>query len=281
MNYRHIYHAGNFADVFKHIVLMLVIEHLKQKDKPFFVLDTHAGIGLYDLQSVEAQKTQEAAAGIHRIWDRQDKPEAVKRYCGLVKRLNPAKGLPRFYPGSPVLAREMLREKDRLVVNELHPEDVKTLRRNMGKDERLKVEHDDGYIVLKAQLPPPERRGAVLIDPPFELRHEWDLMIRALHDAHKRWATGTFVFWYPIKDPALIREFHAAIAESGLPDIIALDFLCRPPVDTTLFNGTGLIIVNPPWQLTQQLEPVMPWLVKVLTDGAGSYQAVRISEEKA
>jgi 23S rRNA (adenine2030-N6)-methyltransferase len=284
MNYRHIYHAGNFADVFKHVMLMLALEHLRSKEKPFFVLDTHGGIGLYDLQSTEAQKTGEAAEGIGRIWTADDPPPTVMRYRELVKNVNRRGGkggaLPRFYPGSPLVAQALLRAEDRLTVNELHPEDFKTLQKNLGGDHRVKIVHEDGYQLLKSQLPPPERRGLVLIDPPFEERDEFAQLEKGLRQAVKRWATGTYMIWYPVKDVAPVRTFHAALKESGISDILALEFMCRPPDNPDLFNGSGLIIVNPPWKLVEEAEEILPWLTQIMTDGKGSYRIERIAEEK-
>ncbi|MBU0859167.1 MAG: 23S rRNA (adenine(2030)-N(6))-methyltransferase RlmJ, partial [Alphaproteobacteria bacterium] len=165
MNYRHIYHAGNFADVIKHLMLMLVIEYMQQKDKPFFLLDTHAGIGLYDLQRVEAQKTAEAADGIARLWNAPDLPPELVRYVRWVRRCNKGDAL-RYYPGSPLIVQKMLRPIDTMVVNELHPEDVQTLRRSLDRTANLRIESRDGYECIRALLPPPQRRGMVLVDPP-------------------------------------------------------------------------------------------------------------------
>jgi len=281
MNYRHIYHAGNFADVIKHIMLMLVMDYLQQKDKPLFALDTHAGIGLYDLQSEEAMKTSEAELGIGRVWTRNDAPEAVKKYCALVQSFNKGKkgDLPHFYPGSPMIVQSLLRDQDRFVANELHPEDVKTLRMNIGESRQTKVESLDGYIQLKALLPPPERRGVVLIDPPFEVRNEFEQMIKGLENSIKRWAQGTYMFWYPIKDPKIIRDFHADLAATGIPNIIAIDFMATKPMDLTRFNGTGLVIVNPPWILVEQARTILPWLVEAMTQGRGAFKINIIAGE--
>lgn len=278
MNYRHLYHAGNFADVFKHIMLALALDHLKQKDKPFFALDTHAGIGLYDLRAAEAQKTKEYEAGIGRLWVRGDMPEEIKKYRVVVKKFNDGKDL-QFYPGSPLIMQEILRGGDRMTVNELHPEDNKSLRKNMGHDRRVRVEGMDGYILMKSALPPHERRGLVLCDPPFEVTNEFDLMLKALQEAHERWATGIYMFWYPIKDTAAVKRFHAGLKDSGIPKITIIEFLRQKRADKDVFNGTGLAIVNPPWTLMEHAGTILPWLVDVLTDGRGCYEVKQIAGE--
>ncbi len=282
MNYRHIYHAGNFADVFKHIVLALLLDHLRQKDKPFFVLDTHAGIGLYDLESEEARKTGEAQAGIGRLWAQDgDAPPIVKQYLDIVRRVNRQGGEKlKFYPGSPVLVREMLRDNDRLVAGELHPEDFKTLRKTVGHDRRIDVEAADGYTLIKAQLPPDERRGLVLTDPPFEVTNEFDLMLKGLKHGYERWATGIYALWYPVKDLKPVDKFHRDIAAAGIPKVMAAHFMIRPPASPDKFNGCGMIIVNPPWTLRGHLDTIGPWLTGVLAEGSRTYyEATEITGE--
>lgn len=278
MNYRHIYHAGNFADVVKHVALMLVIDYMKEKDKPFFLLDTHAGIGLYDLHSEQARKTAESDDGIARLRDAPDLPPALARYVDLVRDYNPG-GQSRYYPGSPLIAQMMLRDGDSFVVNELHPDDVETLSLNLGRDKRVRVENRDAYECWRGMLPPPQRRGVVIVDPPFEVRDEFAQLVKGLRDAHKRWAGGTTVIWYPVKDPAHVAAFHADIAALGIPDILALDFYRQPPDDVTKLNGSGLVFVNPPWTLRQSLADIMPVLVDRLTGGQGSFNFTLIASE--
>jgi 23S rRNA (adenine2030-N6)-methyltransferase len=279
MNYRHIYHAGNFADVVKHTVLMMVLDYMKQKDKPFFVLDTHGGIGLYDLEREEARKTAEADDGIVRLRGAPGLPAALAAYVAMADACN-RKGSARYYPGSPLIAQKMLRPGDALVVNELHPEDVEALARVMGGDGRVRIEHRDGYECLRALLPPPQRRGVVLVDPPFEVRDEFKIMVRGLKEAHERFAGGTYILWYPIKDPAHVAAFHADLAALGIPDILAVDFYRRKPDDTDTLNGAGLIIANPPWTLRRTLEDeVLPVLVERLTDGRGFFTVKTVAAE--
>lgn len=279
MNYRHIYHAGNFADVFKHIMLALAIDHLKQKDKLFFALDTHAGIGLYDLQSVEAQKTKEYEAGIERMWARADAPDEIKKYLAVIKTMN-KDGALRFYPGSPLIMQEMMRPGDRITVNEKHPEDYAALRRNIKGDRRVRVENMDGYTLLRSALPPHERRGLVLCDPPFEVTNEFDLMLKGLQEAYERWPTGLYMFWYPVKDIAAVKRFHAGLAAVDIPKITAIEFFREKAPARDIFAGTGLAIINPPWTLAEQADRILPWLVSVLTDGLGDYEIMEVAGEK-
>lgn len=284
MNYRHIYHAGNFADVFKHIVLMRVISYLKQKDKPFFVLDTHAGIGRYDLNSAEARKTMEAEGGIGALYGLDDLPAAVEPliapYIALVRKFNENAPILSAYPGSPMIVKDMLRKGDRLVANELHPEDSRTLERILGQDRRIRVERMDGYTALRAFCPPVERRGIVLVDPPFEVTNEFALMVKGLKEAHTRWATGIYALWYPIKSPAAIHLFHQDIKSLNIPSCTAFDFYLRPADDTTLFNGCGMLLVNGPWLLADEMRAVAPLLVETLTHDKGSLRITELSPEK-
>lgn len=280
MNYRHIYHAGGFADIFKHIVLLLAVDYLQQKDKPCFFLDTHAGTGLYDLQSEEALKTGESATGITRLRERTDLPGDVKRFEKMAAAIVRGKGKSpaRFYPGSPLFLQKMLRVHDRFVANELHPEDVQALRKNLGRDRRIKVEQVDGYGLLKALLPPPERRGAVLIDPPFEVRDEFTRMERAMKQALKRWATGIYILWYPVKDIKTVQAFQDSFTDKT-GSAIAVDFFIQEPADPAALNGCGVVVINPPWTLAGQLQDLLPWLAQTLTDGKGYFE-IRILAEK-
>jgi len=272
MNYRHAYHAGNFADVVKHAVLALVIEHLKLKPAPFRIIDTHAGIGAYDLASVEAQKTGEWREGIGRVMDATPSPAAAAElapYLDVVRRLNPRGGVTR-YPGSPLIARELMRGNDRLVVNELHPEDQSSLARMFGHDAQVKVMALDAWTAVKALLPPPERRGLVLIDPAFEQPGELDRLVDALKDSLRRFSGGTYLLWYPIKEKAPVSAFHRKIAALDLPKAMALELMIRGGEDETRLNGAGILVVNAPFTLQRRLEAVMPELAAVLAQGEGA-----------
>jgi 23S rRNA (adenine2030-N6)-methyltransferase len=272
MNYRHAYHAGSFADVLKHATLALVIEHLKLKPAPFRVIDTHAGIGVYDLASEAAQKTGEWREGIGRVMQAtfpHDVAEVLAPYLAVVRRLNADGGLAR-YPGSPLLARELMREGDRLVVNELHPEDQNELKRLFAHDPQVKVMALDAWTALKALLPPPERRGVMLIDPAFEQAGELDRLVQGLQEAVRRFATGTFLLWYPIKDAKTVTVFRRKIGDLGLPKATAIELMVREPDDETRLNGAGLIAVNAPYTLAANLEVLLPGLASVLAQGKGA-----------
>ena len=282
MNYRHAYHAGNFADVLKHIVLTLVIEHLKLKPAPFRVIDTHAGIGLYDLGSGEAEKTGEWRDGVGRVLSAAAPPEPAARalapYLAAVRAENPGSSLIR-YPGSPLIARRLMRGPDRLVANELHPEDCAALRRVLAGDPRCKVLELDAWVALRSLLPPKERRGVVLVDPPFEETGELVRMLDGLAAATRRFATGTFLLWYPIKDAALVTHFHAAAARLGLPKLLVVEQMIRTPGDTPRLDGSGLLVVNAPYTLPANLEPVLDWLTPILARDSGArWRIDRLSE---
>ena len=271
MNYRHAYHAGNFADVLKHAALALVLEHLKRKDTAFRVLDMHAGTGLYDLSGREAGKTGEWAGGIGRLIGSVPPLDAASAerlapYLDAVRALNPH-GL-RFYPGSPRLALALMRPQDRLIAVELHPEDAAALGRNLAGDPRAKALTLDAYRALKALLPPKERRGLVLIDPPFEARDEFARLVRGLRQALKRWATGIYLVWYPIKDPAQTNDFAGRMAEIGLPETLRAELFVAAPKDQG-FNGCGLLVLNPPYTLEADLGALGPALAARLAQGPG------------
>jgi len=275
MNYRHIYHAGNFADVVKHAILALCLEHLKLKDAPFRVVDTHAGIGRYDLAGVEAGKTLEFSDGIGRLIGVDAAPippaaaDALAPYLEIVRKLNAEESLS-LYPGSPEIAVQALRRNDRLVVNELHPADHATLAATYAGDRRVKIMALDAWTALKALLPPPERRGLVLIDPPFEDRAEFEKLAAGLADARKRFATGTMMLWYPVKDPATVAAFYRAIGGLALDKTLRAELLVRAPSDVSKLNGCGLFIVNPPWTLKDKLAALLPFLAERLAKGAGA-----------
>lgn len=272
MNYRHAYHAGNFADVVKHAVLALVIEHMKLKPAPFRVIDTHAGVGLYDLASEPAQKTGEWREGIGRVMGAAFTPRAAELlapYLGVVRALNPQGGL-KHYPGSPLVARRLMRSGDRLIVNELHPEDQSELQRLFARDRQVKVMALDAWVAIKALLPPPERRGVTLIDPAFEEVGELDRLIDALREATRRFATGTFLLWYPIKEMRPVAGFRRKLAALGLPRATAIEVMIRGADDETRLNSAGLIVVNAPFTLAANLEALLPELVRVLAQGKGA-----------
>jgi 23S rRNA (adenine2030-N6)-methyltransferase len=269
MNYRHAYHAGNFADVMKHAILARIILYLQRKDAAFRVIDTHAGIGRYDLGSGAAAKTGEWLDGAGRLRDAgllgEALPDAaralLKPWLDVVLPNITAK--PATYPGSPLLARMLLRKQDRLTALELHPEDAKTLAALFAGDIQVRVIELDGWLALGAHLPPKEKRGLVLIDPPFEEPREFEHMLDGLSKAHKRWPGGTYALWYPIKDKAAVARFRAALAESGIPDIIDADILVRNSGGERL-DGCGMAVVNPPYTLEAEMKLMLAALTPIL-----------------
>lgn len=273
MNYRHAYHAGNFADVVKHVALVLAIERLKQKDAAFRVIDTHAGIGSYDLASEAALKTREWEAGIGRLLGPAAEPlpaeveSLLRPYLSAVRSLNEP-GKLTHYPGSPRLARALIRPQDTLVVNELHLQDAASLRAQFRRDAQTKVLQLDGWVALKSLLPPKERRGVILIDPPFEAAGELDRIVDGLSEARKRFATGIYIVWYPIKDQRPLRGFHRRLQETGFEKILRADFLIRPPIDPDRLNGCGLAIVNPPYRMDADLGMMLSFLADRLATAA-------------
>jgi 23S rRNA (adenine2030-N6)-methyltransferase len=274
MNYRHSYHAGNFADVLKHAVLALVLEYLKRKEGAFRVIDTHAGTGRYALTSLEAAKTGEWQAGIGRVIGAGAEPlppqvaRRLQPYLDLVRREN-ADGALTVYPGSPAIALALMRPQDTLIANELHPEDRPLLEAVLGSDRRAKVMGLDAWVALKSLLPPRERRGVVLIDPPFEERDELDRLAAGLAQGVRRFATGVYIAWYPIKDPRPVARFHAALTAFAIPRTLRVELMLRPPTDLERLNGCGLVVVNPPFTLEGDLAAILPELGRRLGSGRG------------
>lgn len=263
MNYRHAYHAGNFADVLKHAALSLVIEHLKKKETPFRVIDTHAGTGRYDLFSLEANKTQEWHFGIGKILE-ADLPDdlavILSPYLSAVRNCNAGNNTLTHYPGSPLLAKMLVRTQDRIIANELHPVDVEQLRTLFAKDKQVKVTALDGWTALKAFLPPKERRGVVLIDPPFEEAGERERLVAALKDCVRRFATGTVLLWYPIKALPPINAMLLQIADLKIPNVLNAKLFLKAPEDPQTLNGTGLVLLNPPFECDEKLRTLLPFL---------------------
>lgn len=276
MNYRHAYHAGNFADVVKHLLLTLVIEHLKLKPAPFRVIDTHAGVGAYDLSSVEAGKTGEWTMGIGRVLAAAPPPAIAPIFAPYLAAIAACNGgaaqasTLRYYPGSPMLARFLMRDCDMLVVNELHPEDRVALADTFARDRQVKVLGLDGWQALKSLLPPKERRGVILVDPPFEQAGEFDRLAAGIIDVVRRFATGTLILWYPVKDLRPVTDFHRRLKSLGVPKLLVVELMLREPVLATQLNGTGLVVLNPPFTLAEQLRQVMPYLIDTMKQGAGA-----------
>jgi 23S rRNA (adenine2030-N6)-methyltransferase len=275
MNYRHAYHAGNSADVLKHTVLALFIAYLKRKPAPFRIVDTHAGSGRYALDAPEAIKTAEWQAGIGRLMGAGAEPlpgpvaAVMTPYLDAVRAENGGKALS-VYPGSPLIARRLMRAQDTLIANELHLEEHARLKAAVGRDRRVKVLALDGWLALKAQLPPRERRGLVLIDPPFEEDGELTRLAEGLREGLRRFASGVYLAWYPIKDPRPISRFHRMLATVAGPKLWRIEILLRRPDDLDRLNGCGLVVANPPHGWQEELAVILPEITRRLGDGIGA-----------
>ncbi|KPD03869.1 23S rRNA (adenine(2030)-N(6))-methyltransferase RlmJ [Moellerella wisconsensis] len=270
LSYRHSFHAGNHADVLKHTVQSLIIESLKEKEKPFLYLDTHAGAGRYQLTSEHAEKTGEYLEGIARIWEQSDIPAELAPYINVIKGINDKSKL-RFYPGSPFIAKQLLREQDKLVLTELHSSDYPLLRGEFLRDkQRALVLREDGYQQLKSKLPPATRRGFALIDPPYEMKSDYEAVVRGVHEGHKRFATGTYAIWYPVVLRQQIKRMISQLQSTGIRNILQIELAVRPDSDQRGMTASGMIVINPPWKLEQQMNAVLPWLHKALVpEGTG------------
>jgi 23S rRNA (adenine2030-N6)-methyltransferase len=274
MNYRHAFHAGNFADVVKHIIFTRILAYLMRKDAPFRVIDTHAGVGLYDLFGDEAGRTGEWREGIGRLMAAElpaSSAALVAPYLAAVNAQNPD-GQMRYYPGSPFIARHMLRDQDRLMALELHPADAQALRENFAGDIQTRVTELDGWAAMGTHLPPKEKRGLVLVDPPFEIKGEFERMTQALVKAHARWPGGTYAFWYPIKDPKDVQFYAKALRATEIARILRLELTIRAPSTPPRLHGTGMVVINPPYVLEDEMRTLLPTLAGLLADqGRGRF----------
>ncbi|WP_220811457.1 23S rRNA (adenine(2030)-N(6))-methyltransferase RlmJ [Pseudomonas paralcaligenes] len=271
MNYRHAFHAGNHADVLKHLVISRTIALLSRKEAPFAYLDSHAGVGLYDLQGDQASRTGEWLEGIGRLWQAPDLPEATADYFGVLRDLNPD-GRLRYYPGSPELARQLTREQDRVLLNEKHPEDGQLLKDNMKGDRRVAVHLGEGWHVPRALLPVAEKRALLLIDPPFEKADELERCVAALDEAIGRMRQTVVAIWYPIKDERQLRRFYQALEKSSAPKLLRAELFVHAPDDASRLAGSGLAIANAPWGLEGELRQLLPWLAGRLAQSQGDWR---------
>ncbi|MDF7679735.1 23S rRNA (adenine(2030)-N(6))-methyltransferase RlmJ [Enterobacteriaceae bacterium ESL0689] len=264
LSYRHSFHAGNHADVLKHTVQSLIIEALKEKEKPFLYLDTHAGAGRYQLYHEHAERTGEYLEGIARIWQQDSLPGEMETYHSVVQQLNRS-GQLRYYPGSPLIASQLLREQDNLLLTELHPGDYPLLRAEFRKDPRVHVAKADGYQQLKAKLPPVCRRGLILIDPPYEIKSDYQAVVEGIHEGYKRFATGVYALWYPVVLRPQIKRMIKALTETGIRKIMQIELAIRPDNSQRGMTASGMIVINPPWKLEQQMSTILPWLHRKLS----------------
>ncbi len=270
VNYRHAFHAGNFADCVKHALLLEILDAMQRKDKPLMVLDTHAGIGRYDLSAGPAERTGEWREGIGKVL--AARPAGLENFCATVERLG-------LYPGSPALVADRLREGDRLVACELHPEDAGLLRGAFAGRRGVAVHERDGYASMRAFLPPAERRALVLVDPPFERVDEFEVVVKSVVAAWEKFKSGVFVVWYPIKHLAPVRGFFEAVKMSGMRDVVAAQIWRRPPLDPKQLNGCGVVVVNPPFGFEAAALPVLQACVEVFGQAGGGCAVERLVDE--
>lgn len=279
MNYLHGFHAGNHADVLKHTVLLHLISQLKRKDKPFFVLDTHAGRGQYLIQGEQARRTDEAQGGIFKMIVLKKLPDALNAYLKQVERVNPVGSLIN-YPGSPLLIAQQLREDDRLVCYEAQRTEADALKQLFAHDGKVQTHMGDGYAAVKALLPPPERRGLVLIDPPYEAQEqEYSSILEALQNGLSRWPTGQFALWYPIKQRRSLIGFFRNVAKLPCKSALQIELLVRPDNSPLRMNGSGMLIINPPYRMDAELGPSLSKLVELLDDGGASHRITWLKAE--
>ena len=286
-SYRHGFHAGNHADVLKHMVLIQLLAYLNQKDAAYMVIDTHAGAGVYQLDSDYASKSGEFETGIARLWGQEAVPDIVADYLQVIHAMNPS-GRLRHYPGSPFIAEQRMREQDRLRLFELHSTDIRLLEDNFRKLEahqaangirhhargkRVMIQRADGFAGLKALLPPPSRRGLVLIDPPYEDKDDYRKVKAAIEDAQRRFATGMYAIWYPVLGRLESQQLPERLKRVAASDWLQVTLSIGAPTEGRGLHSSGMFIINPPWTLEASLQKAMPWLANLLgRDGAGRFQ---------
>ncbi|WP_262965185.1 23S rRNA (adenine(2030)-N(6))-methyltransferase RlmJ [Methylobacter psychrophilus] len=272
LSYRHSFHAGNFADVLKHLILINILEYLGKKEKPFTCIDTHAGPGDYALDSEFALKNKEFENGITRLWQRTDLPDSVAHYVKVIKEFNNTETLSR-YPGSPLIIKQFLRNKDCLFLYELHSTEIQLLTAAVNRDRRIKVFHADGLKNSVGLLPPKEHRGLVLIDPSYEIKSDYEQVVETLIQMHKRFATGTYALWYPVVDRSRNQQLEKAIKSSGLKNVQLFELGIKTDTHEHGMTASGMIVVNPPWTLAPEMQQTLPWLADTLAiEGAGKYR---------
>ncbi|WP_438462031.1 23S rRNA (adenine(2030)-N(6))-methyltransferase RlmJ [Marinomonas sp. PE14-40] len=279
LSYRHIYHAGNHADILKHLVVSQICHHLTAKESPFFYLDTHAGIGQYALDSQQAQMNKEFKTGISQLLELKKPPESIKRFLKIVKDMNPTTNL-KLYPGSPKVVEAYTRQKDKMHLCELHPKDYPTLAALFPNKRRANVEKGNGFAAVKAMLPPPQKRGLVLMDPPYEVKEDYKTVVKALVDGHQRFSHGTYAIWYPVLSRKQADGLINAVQRTKIRNTLLLELNIRDDNADKGMNGSGMIIVNPPWKLESEAQEFLPVLKALLQeDSKSSFQLRWITPE--
>lgn len=280
LSYLHSFHAGNFADVLKHSISVHILNYLTQKPKGLFYLDTHAGAGGFSLKNTEAQKNQEYENGIGKLWhlkDAQKLPRLLKSYLDCIVKFNPGKDLT-HYPGSPWFAQELLREHDRASLFELHPREFKILCKNFEGDRRLKPFQSDGFHACLSQLPPKEKRGYILMDPPYEVKQDYKTAVESLVAAHKKFATGTYALWFPVVDRYRINDMEKAFIKSGVRNIQLFEFGIEKDGEPGM-TSSGMIVINPPWDLKAAVDEALPFLAQQLAPKTAHYRSLQLVAE--
>jgi 23S rRNA (adenine2030-N6)-methyltransferase len=276
LSYQHAYHAGNHADVLKHVVLLALLAKLATKDKPLRYIETHAGAGGYDLRSPAARKNREFLSGVAKIYAAAGAPAPVTRLVEIVRRYNDGATRVERYPGSPWLARELLRSTDSLYLFELHPAEHRVLLAALGQDRRVTVLRTNGLEGCVGLVPPPERRALVLIDPSYEVKDEHTQVVDALAKAHRRFATGTFAIWYPVLERRWVQRFERAIRAAAIGPVDLYELCVAPDGHGRGLTGSGVIVVNPPWKVREEIALALPWLARELGAEGASQRAVEL-----
>ncbi|MDX3773798.1 23S rRNA (adenine(2030)-N(6))-methyltransferase RlmJ [Chromatiaceae bacterium AAb-1] len=278
LSYRHSFHAGNHADVIKHLTEVAILQYLKKKDKPFCYHDTHAGAGLYSLHSEQAQKTSEYQTGIGRLWHYQAASPVLQSYIELVKNLNPDDNLD-FYPGSPKIAQLLLRDTDSIQCTELHPADYPILASQFSQRRHSRIEQMDAYAGFKAMLPPLHKRGLILIDPPYELKTEYQDLVAGIQLAYKRFPQATYAIWYPVIERSAIESVIQAIIETQIRNMLRIEFCPQPDSPGFGMTGSGMLVINPPYTLANEMQQALTELQSLLGATGSHWQVTQLVDE--
>lgn len=286
LSYRHAFHAGNFADVLKHSVLTLVLEYMTRKDKGYTYIDSHSGAGMYQLTEEYAQKTGEYKDGIAKLIDNPNIPEALEEYIDLIKSFNlknesnhVQETQLNLYPGSPAVAKAFSRRQDSAHLFELHSTDIEHLTQFCERWSKSHVKQSDGYEGLLSLVPPPSRRGVILIDPPYELKEDYPKAVKTIIKAYKKFATGTYILWYPVVKRELVEKMKSNFTESHVKNVLQVELCIKEDTTEYGMTGTGLFIVNPPWLLKNQLEEILPYLKEILGQAQTTYTLTQLIDE--
>ncbi|WP_394147975.1 23S rRNA (adenine(2030)-N(6))-methyltransferase RlmJ [Shewanella atlantica] len=274
LSYRHGYHAGNYADVLKHSILLQVLKSLHKKDKPMVYIDTHAGAGGYALTDEFSQKTGEYLEGVAKLWGKQDLPGSLQQYVDDVRHFNQGEAELTFYPGSPAFVDMNMREKDRMVLHELHGSDHQLLDEQLGNDKHIRIVKGDGLKGLISAVPPLERRGVILVDPSYEIKSDYQDVAKAIIKAHKRFSTGVYMLWYPVVNRAQTEGMLKLLADSGIKRQLRIEQAIRPDSDEFGMTAAGLWIINPPWQLDETAKEMLDYLSPLLNQGGGDTKVI-------